>query len=302
MNRKSNPVIVLIFVHDQNLEWFEKISLEQCYRILGKHPIRLVCPEGLNLAEYRAIVPEIHVDFIPRHWLQSVRSYNRLKILPWLYRRYSGFDFMLTHELDAFVFRDELLEWCERGWDYIGAPWFEGFQFAEPDAPFRGVGNSGFSLRRIRAMIDVRNTWRTVREPAHIIREILSSDRGSMRKAAAMAKGLLFNNFHPPFTLANCNMDDALKTHDDCFWCLEVPKRFPTFKVASLDDAKRFSFEVNPSRLYAECGERLPFGCHKWMNFEPQFWIEHIRSFGYEIQSQRLNFNALKHSAETPPR
>jgi hypothetical protein len=279
MNRK---VVILIFTHKSALDWHEKISLEQCYRILGKHPIRIVCPNGLDLSEYRAIVPELKADFIPGHWLASLRAYNRLKILPWLYRRYAEFEFMLTYELDAFVFRDELLEWCNQGWDYIGAPWFEGYHLATPDAPLLGVGNSGFSLRRIQAMIGVRNTWRTVRPFMEIMNEIQSSNRSILRKSVAIAKWLVYNNFHPPFTPANTNCVDTFKMHDDCFWCLEVPPRFPNFRVANLDDAKRFAFEANPSRLYGECGAHLPFGCHQWMKFEPEFWRKHIESFGYK--------------------
>jgi hypothetical protein len=279
----SDIVVILIFAHKERLEWHEAIALKQCFRILGKHPIKLVCPRGLNIQAYRNIVPELEVDFIPAKWFSSRLNYNRLKILPFLYHRYAQYEYMLTYELDAFVFRDELLDWCAKGWDYIGAPWFEGFDCARPDAPFLGVGNSGFSLRRIQAMIQVRNTWRLVQEPAHIIKEVRSSGRGFVRMTAAMVKWLLFNNFHPPFTPANTNLVNPANIHDDCFWCLEVPKRFPAFKIASLDDAKRFSFEVNPSRLYAECGGLLPFGCHKWMNVEPEFWREHIESFGYEM-------------------
>src|SRR5262249_21397293 len=34
-------------------------------------------------------------------------------------------------------------------YDYIGAPWFEGWERAPIDAPIIGVGNSGFSLLRL---------------------------------------------------------------------------------------------------------------------------------------------------------
>ena len=50
-----------------------------------------------------------------------------MKILPFLYERYAAYEFMFTYELDAFVFKDELEKWCEQGWDYIGAPWFDGY-------------------------------------------------------------------------------------------------------------------------------------------------------------------------------
>ena len=30
---------------------------------------------------------------------------------------------MLIYQLDAYVFKDELLNWANKGYDYIGAPW-----------------------------------------------------------------------------------------------------------------------------------------------------------------------------------
>jgi hypothetical protein len=278
-----NRVVILIFTHKPGLEWFEEIALKQCFRVLGRYPIRLVCPAGLDLGAYRKIIPDLEADFIPPKWFSSRLNYNRLKILPLLYRRFAQYQFILTYELDAFVFRDELLDWCAKDFDYIGAPWFVGYDSAKPDAPFLGVGNSGFSLRRTQAVLEVLNTWRFIRQPSDVVGEVASSGRPLVRRLASIAKRLVFNNFHPPFTPANTNETNTENIHDDCFWCLQVPKRFPDFKIACIDEAKRFSFEVNPSRVFAECERRLPFGCHKWMTYEPEFWKPHIEQFGYNF-------------------
>ena len=60
----------------------------------------------MDVSAYRRIAPELIVDFIRPSLLSSYRAYNRLKILPFLYRRYADFEYVLTYELDAFVFRD----------------------------------------------------------------------------------------------------------------------------------------------------------------------------------------------------
>lgn len=39
------------------------------------------------------------------------------------YERFLAWDYILLCQTDAFVFRDELADWCARGYDYIGAPW-----------------------------------------------------------------------------------------------------------------------------------------------------------------------------------
>ena len=51
--------------------------------------------------------------------------------------------------MDAFVFKDELKYWCNLGYDYIGAPWFDRYHESTMDSPIIGVGNGGFSLRRV---------------------------------------------------------------------------------------------------------------------------------------------------------
>ncbi len=268
----SKPVVVLIFTHKANLEWYERISLEQCCRVLGDHPIRLICPIGLNVDAYRTIAPGLEIDFIPAHWLASLGAYNRLKILPWLYRRYSEFDYILTHELDAFVFRDDLIHWCDRGWDYIGAPWFEGYDSAEPDARPAGVGNSGFCLRRTQAFLRVSRTWRYQQPAGEVLQEWRKRKRSLNETLVSLTSR---NNFFAPF--------NDYEGQEDFFWCRIVAQRFPWFRVAPYEEGRQFSFETNPRRLFSECGNVLPFGCHKWMTYEPEFWAPFIAQAGYSV-------------------
>ncbi|MFC1680373.1 DUF5672 family protein [Pseudomonadota bacterium] len=267
-HRKNNSVIVLIFAHKEEPDNDELISLRQCVRVLGHHPMRLVLPSGISAETYLREAPNVVVDPIPANWLASLRDYNRLKIHPFLYRRYREFEFILTYELDAFVFRDELQLWCDRGWDYIGAPWFDGFQNASADSPMIGAGNSGFSLRRIPSMLRVTRSLRWTQRPHQLVQDW--KDRpATFRSTGRLLKDLcvrnntfwLFNDYSGP---------------EDMFWGLIVPERFPWFRIAPPEEAMRFSFEVNPRRLYQECDNRLPFGCHKWKTYDPAFWRSFI--------------------------
>ena len=261
----KEPAVVLVFAHKAAPDERERLALAQCRRVLGGHPIRLVCPEGLDISAYRAVDPQIVPDFIPARWLSSVRSYNRLKVLPWLYRRYAAFEYMLTHELDAFVFRDELLEWCRQGWDYVGAPWFAGFYRCTASSPPIDGGNSGFSLRRIGSVLRVCGTLRYQRPVGRVLADWWTG-RFALRKTLNdLSRG---NNFFGPL--------NDYRDNEDLFWSRLVPGRFPWFRMAPYEVARRFAFESNPRRLYAECGGRLPFGCHKWAEVDPDFWSGHI--------------------------
>lgn len=50
-------------------------------------------------------------------------GYNRLMLSEDLYSAFSNYEYILICQSDAYIFRDELKEWCEAGYDYVGAPW-----------------------------------------------------------------------------------------------------------------------------------------------------------------------------------
>jgi Protein of unknown function (DUF5672) len=207
------------------------------------------------------------------HWLASHRAYNRLKILPFLYRRYSGYEYMLTYELDAFVFKDELEYWCEKGWDYIGAPWLRHDDHAAPGLLPIGVGNSGFSLRRISTMLRVMRSWKTIRPPLSVYSEWRSCSYRLPRGLWVLLGNLIWRNcFHPYLNRFGGN--------EDIFWSC-AGDRIAGFRVAPYQVARHFSFEAKPEWLFLECGNKLPFGCHKWMEQEPDFWKPLIEAEGY---------------------
>jgi hypothetical protein len=257
-------VVVLIFTHKAEPDAYERLSFQQCYKVLGKHPIRLVCPRGMDISRYREMVPGVVPDFIDTKWFRSLRAYNLMKVLPWLYRRYAGYEFMLTYELDAWVFRDELLQWCEQGWDYIGAPWFERFYKCSDDSPVLAVGNSGFSLR-------------SIPKTRAILRQLLREKLLSLAKDAVKRRRSIRDT---PRVLASAELlydpFEGWIDSDDLFWSFVVGKQYPSFGIAPYELARAFAFEANARRLYAENNGRLPFGCHKWTDLQPDFWRDHI--------------------------
>jgi len=266
-------VVVLIFHHSGHMKWFEEISLLQCFKVLGDYPIRLVCPEGTNLDRFKELVPNIEVDPVPANWMSSILEYNRMKVSPALYRRYQQYDYMLTYELDAFVFRDELSQWCDTGYDYIGAPWIT---FDDSNQPQLGeVGNSGFSLRNIQTALNVMDSFGWVKSPWLSARRSWSrGDRlQSLGKLIAMTS--LWNNTHR-------SLSNFFFGHEDAFWS-NVGYRRPYFKMPESNDALKFSFEVEPQYLYGLNDQALPFGCHAWQKYQLGFWKPHVEAFGYSV-------------------
>jgi hypothetical protein len=263
-----NSVIVLIIAHQSNPSRENLASLKQCQKILKKYPIVLVCPSGLDVSEYRKTAPDVGFDFIDPHWQSNYRMFNRLKIDPFLYKRYRQFDYILFYELDAWVFRDELQYWCSQGYDYLGAPWFEGYRLTTSKAQFLGVGNGGFSLRKVKSHLRVLYSFSYIKMPRTLLREFL--DHVTPAAFIELLTGLTFkNNTYYLFNTYSLN--------EDIFWGNIVTRNFDWFKVPDMAIASRFSMELNAPSLYKSNGDQLPFGCHKWEKYHAEFWKRFIQ-------------------------
>jgi hypothetical protein len=174
----ASPVAVAIPVYRSTLLLSEEFSLRQCSSVLEQYPIFFVAPASLDLAPYHAIFPHgIPLRFGDRCF-KGVRAYNRLMCSSAFYEKFADYEFVLIYQLDAMVFRDELLSWCSLDFDYIGAPWPNGRETKVSLIPgavrmakatgYRVfnpcvqaiVGNGGLSLRRISAFLfELRRHW-----------------------------------------------------------------------------------------------------------------------------------------------
>jgi len=151
------------------------------------------------------------------------------------YERFVHYEYILIYQLDAYVFRDELEYWCNRGYDYLGAPWFDGFNLADNDSKLLDIaGNGGLSLRKISSFVKVL------------------SARGDSKKI----------------------IEEYIKSrqNEDLFFSQLAPKIDPSFKIAPPKLAMHFSFECLPKKLYQMIGGKLPFGCHAWERYDFDFW------------------------------
>lgn len=213
-----------------------------------------------------------------------MRSYNRMMITPMIYRILSHHSHILVHEPDAMVLRDELDFWCEQPYDYIGAPWFVGYESPKPDAPLMGVGNFGFSLHRPAVMVKIlqeRQRWYGRAELRSYLSTILRAGDTNrlirmLREAGKAGTLRVASKLYE----VNC----------DIFWGQLVPRVARDFRVAPPEVALKFSWEVAPSRCYALCNGNLPFGLHAWARYDFDFLKPLLERIGVElISSVRRN-------------
>jgi hypothetical protein len=259
-------VVIPIFKNYPTSE--EKNSFVQCIKIFHKHPVILACPENfdesyyLSLAKNQDIV--IGIERFGESFFTDIPNYNRLMLSLEFYRRFEKFKYILLYQLDAWVFRDELADWCSKKFDYIGAPWFENWHNASKDSPIIGVGNGGLSLR------NVKKTSRLL-----IRMKIASILYNYLLKKERLTKILNHSGIYLKF-INYLNKRRAKGINED-FQIYQLSKIYNWYKIAPYEEAIKFSFDANPGVLYEMNDSKLPFGCHGWKRYEKDFWEKFIK-------------------------
>lgn len=246
MNQKC---AIVIPVYRAEINGNENISLSRILEVFGdRHHIILVHPEGLNIsqyAEYKGIT-----NYIPmkKEYFISVLSYSELMTKPYFYKHFLQFDHILIAQLDTFIFENNLDYWCNSGFDYIGAPWIDSVWIKE--------------LKKKISWID--KFINPVGNGGLSLRQVKKFYYGSI----VLKPILLFWK---------------AKWHEDFFWGSVAGRVLPFFKVPDVKTALKFAIEENPEKCYLLNESKLPFGCHAWEKFEPEFWAKHLESYGYKI-------------------
>lgn len=240
-------VVILIPIYKIPLEPNEVISLNQCCNILGNYPIKFIVPVHLDIQEISAAYPNTEVQTFPDHYFKGTESYNQLLTSIGFYEQFLNYEYLLIYQLDAFVFRDELAYWCNKKWDYIGAPSLHMEEFdnisAEGAVRFsqalnknRVVLNGGLSLRRIPAILRYLK---------------------------------IYNLFYPKWM-----------GNEDMLFSQEATRLLPMklfLKTPPWHEALQFSFEKSPEASFIINHKKLPFACHAWERYNVDFWKKHIR-------------------------
>lgn len=257
--------IVVIPVYKPSLSLDEELSLIQCVRVLSNHIICVVCPSDMDTTIYESIISYYQVDHyferFEKKFFQGIAGYNLLMLDVDFYKRFVDYNYMLVYQLDAWVFRDELDMWCKKNYDYIGAPWIK---YIDGNYNFYGVGNGGFSLRRIKHFVDVLNYKGPVRKSNQL--KLKPSLKNNIYK---VLYSLGYQN-----TISYLKKDPTL--YEDIFISIFLSNTKLRAHIPEVEEACLFSFEQSPSYLFSKI-KKLPFGCHAWRKFEyDSFWSNYI--------------------------
>jgi hypothetical protein len=266
---ESMNIGIVIPIYKLDLSDKEKLSVTQAFKVLKIYKFFFVAPRNLNTINYeRYFEPYYHqfIRFDDKYFSQGLEGYNDLLLSEYFYKTFSEFKYILIYQPDAYVFRDELMEWCKEGYDYIGAPWLED---KDGKIKLNGVGNGGFSLRNIEMFLYIFSKCEIqyMNEESKIIRRFHKIQNKTIALRLKLLN-LTGNKKAVYYRDKNIN--------EDGFWGLAAPKITRKFKTASVEKAIKFSFDRYPDVLYKMNDSKLPFGCHAWGKRNPEFWKEHI--------------------------
>lgn len=267
------PVIV-IPIYRLPLQDKELISLRQLDRHLAKYDRIIIAPPAVPEPELRKLggrILRFHQGFFT-----STVSYSHLMLSEAFYRQMLAWSHTLIYQLDCLVFRDELMKWCQSPWDYIGSPWFEGFQPRVGKGGLWACGNGGLSLR------NNKKFFRVLKNPARELKKTKEKCWGDIPKdlnEAELRRGDraclgISNKICSAIGLGSTVEQQArnYRYNEDVFWSFEAMRFEKSFKVAPVEEALKFSFEGDPEWCLSQNEGRLPFGCHAWSKYGKVFW------------------------------
>lgn len=242
-------VVIVVPTYKETLSIVEQISLCQLQRVLGAYPKVFIAPEGLKI-NYNGLEKGFSTEFFNKAYFSSITGYSCLCLSKELYERFSDYDYMLLCQLDAFVFNDRLMEFVNKGYDYIGAPVYR--YVPHWHAIGTNVGNGGFSLRKISSCIKMLE--------------------------------------HAPSWLPDNPFYDIFKCTEDLFWAYCSIKKELDFKIPKQKEALEFAIQDNVAHAYERFNELKPFACHGWYKWDCRFFLKLIaEDYGYDLSMVKYN-------------
>lgn len=226
---------VLVPIRNPVLSSLEKKILDHCAVALRKYSLIFVVSEQAELSELKQRYQ--HADFITFNdkYFESRSTLASLFLMEGFYERFSWCEFLLIHELNSWVVKDELHYWCKQGYDFLKADLREEQGFFDFVNRIRGLSDGRKQLMDS----DFEGNGLSL---CHIERFVKTLKR---KKAEA------YSYRH-----------NSLFVHSDSlFWELEPNRFLPGLRRPTKIVQKRFSIKLSESTTTGNTDrEAWPFG------------------------------------------
>jgi len=259
--------VVVVPLYKNQLTANEFQSLVQCDNTLNSHDKTFIAPEGLDISLITKQFPSFQITLFQQHWFLSPDTYSRLLLTKSFYEIFIRYSHLLIYQLDAFVFRDSLLDWCSQDYDYVGAPWL-------------GKNWPNTFLGHINQRLTSPPLFRLLSWKMLIQRRLLTKKHNLVGNG-----GLSLRRVNSAIDTLDSLAHYAMQWswNEDTFWGIFAPNRRRQYKVPPANIAASFALELEPRLGFEMNNQTLPFGCHAWWSIDPTFWRPYFERQGHSI-------------------
>jgi uncharacterized protein DUF5672 len=246
----------------------EQISLRHAVHHFRRYDKYLVAPRGPSFTH-----AAFQTKVFPNKFFGSVAGHARMLTSPAFFEAFADYKYIMMYHLDSLALSDQLEQWCQMDFDYIGPPWINC-----PDSPWvekERVGNVGFTLLKVQSFLDVLYSTTPSVDPERYWQEHYASKPRHIQYLNLPKK---FLKKLPMFNTSRWHIHRWLQGSSaaDIFWSDEARRYCPDFKIADVATGLRFAFEVSPRICFERNKHELPFGCHAWARYDRAFWEPYL--------------------------
>lgn len=269
---KTCAIVIPIYKTDFNI--IDKTSLDFLIENSSEYtkenyPVYLIGPEKINpelenLSKYLSKGNfKVEIKTFEDKFFKSTASYSQLLKNHDFYKVFDNFDYILIYQNDCLMIEDNLKQWLDKDYDYIGAPILSD-RSGWKKVPI--VGNGGCSLRKVKYFKNVTNP-----------------------------KGAFLKKYKKQLSEeVSARGPEGYQDYEDLYFAELIAYYYgmkrPTFKQ-SLD----FAFDMNPdfAKVFKTDPNKLPDFIHAYdKNLR---WYDKIKGFKDKIK----NYDTLYNLCET---
>ena len=263
-------VTVVIPLYRNSLSDIERWALERNLKILShERDIALVCPDGLDLSPIEELFDinngRCRVERFAPEFFKGRQGYNRLMLSHEFYSRFDKSQFVLICQTDVALFHDKLDYWCSLDYDYIGAPWLPASADVEG---WNVVRRAAYKLRRVLA--------RGKGGFSHVLLKWKVGNGGfSLRRVDAMLR--VIENHSAEIDAIASKVDDS-SCFEDVVWGVRANEQWNAgLRIPDATTAAHFAIEGHPDFALRLTKGELPMGTHAFYRRRNRsFWSKYM--------------------------
>lgn len=182
---------------------------------------------------------------------------------PDFYGKFLDYEYVFIYQTDGYAFKDELEDWCRKGYDYIGAPWIPS------PKPFPYLDKAFVKIRQ------KINKWQAKPDRSELYYQV-GNGGVSLRKSGVFYNTALSDKKNIDLYISR--LGDSSLFNEDVYW-FRAPGRGADGKLhkPGCIEALSFAFDMNPGECLRLNNGQLPFCCHGFSKPKFQkFWKRFI--------------------------